>query len=61
MKKKPKNQTPEQISPDSDEHFACIAGYTEGGVPYGVTWEEMEADEDPQIVSGLHIDRTVKV
>ncbi len=44
MKKKP-NQTPEQIAPDSDEHFACIAGYTGGGVPYGVTWEEMEADE----------------
>ena len=44
MKKKPK-QPPEQIAPDSDEHFACIAGYTEGGVTYGVTWEEMEADE----------------
>ena len=22
--------------------FAFIAGYTSGGVPYGVTWEEME-------------------
>jgi hypothetical protein len=33
------------INADSDEHFAYIAGYTEGGAPYGVTWEEMEAAE----------------
>ncbi|GAE44768.1 hypothetical protein [Mesobacillus boroniphilus] len=26
---------------ESDETFAFIAGYTEGGVPYGVTHEEM--------------------
>jgi hypothetical protein len=25
---------------DSDETFAFIAGYTEGGAPYGITWEE---------------------
>ena len=25
-----------------DETFAFIAGYTSGGFPYGVTWEEME-------------------
>jgi len=25
---------------ESDELFAYIVGYTEGGVPYGVTWEE---------------------
>ncbi|MDD2853830.1 MAG: hypothetical protein PHY09_18235 [Desulfuromonadaceae bacterium] len=45
MKKKPKKRIPEQIPTDSDEHFAYIAGYTEGGAPYGVTWEEMEAVE----------------
>lgn len=45
MKYKPNKQAPEQIAPDSNEHFAYIAGYTEGGVPYGVTWEEMGADE----------------
>jgi hypothetical protein len=45
MKKKPKKQAPDHLTPDSDEHFAYIAGYTEGGVPYGVTWEEMEAAE----------------
>lgn len=28
------------IKTDSDETFAFIAGYTEGGAPYGVTWEQ---------------------
>ena len=28
--------TPEQV-----DRFFFIAGYTSGGVPYGVTWEEM--------------------
>lgn len=27
---------------ESDETFAFIAGYTDGGAPYGITWEEME-------------------
>ena len=27
--------------PNSDDTFYFIAGYTPGGVPYGVTWEEM--------------------
>ena len=35
----------EQIAPDSDEHFAFIAGYTAGSLPYGVTWEELEKIE----------------
>lgn len=30
------------IEPESDEDFAYIAGYTAGGVPYGLTWEEWE-------------------
>jgi hypothetical protein len=30
---------------DSDDTFAYIAGYTPGGAPYGVTWEEMEKQE----------------
>ena len=30
------------ISCDSDATFAFIAGYTSGGAPYGVTWDEME-------------------
>jgi len=27
---------------DHDAHFDYIAGYTPGGVPFGVTWEEKE-------------------
>ncbi len=27
--------------PASDNRFYCIIGYTSGGAPYGVTWEEM--------------------
>ena len=27
--------------PDQDETFFHIVGYTSGGAPYGVTWEEM--------------------
>lgn len=33
-------------NPDSDLNFAFIAGYTEGGAPYGVTWDEVEAADD---------------
>ena len=30
--------------PGSDDNFYYIAGYTPGGAPYGVTWEEMGLD-----------------
>lgn len=33
----------EAVSIDQDDQFYFIAGYTEWGVPYGVTWEEYEA------------------
>ena len=36
------------ISCDSDETFAFIAGYTSGGAPYGATWGEME-DADGEV------------
>ena len=29
---------------DWDENFAYIAGRTEAGFPYGITWEELEPD-----------------
>src|SRR6056297_2220213 len=32
----------EHINYDQDENFYYIVGYTSGGVPYGVTWEEYE-------------------
>ena len=28
---------------ESDDFFAVIIGYTSGGAPYGLTWEEAEA------------------
>ena len=31
---------------DSDETFCFIAGYTLGGVPFGVTWEEIGKQEN---------------
>lgn len=39
-KRSAKTNQPEIAEPESSEHFAYIAGYTEGGVPYGITWEE---------------------
>lgn len=32
---------PPLSNPDQDDRFFYIAGYTSGGAPYGVTWEEM--------------------
>jgi hypothetical protein len=40
--KKQREQELEDFFSDSDEYFAYIVGYTSGGVPYGITWEEME-------------------
>lgn len=37
---------------ESDDHFAFIAGYTPGGFPFGVTWEDFEdpePDEEPAV------------
>ena len=38
------SKKPEQLPP-YDANFAYIAGYTEGGAPYGVKWEEQEEIE----------------
>jgi hypothetical protein len=37
--------------PECDENFAYIAGYTSGGVPYGVTWEEINKPSDFDAIS----------
>jgi hypothetical protein len=29
---------------DSDENFCFIAGYTAGGTPYGITWEQVRSE-----------------
>ena len=32
--------------PDMDGEFAFIAGYTPGGAPYGVRWEDVGIDSE---------------
>ncbi|MFB9974615.1 hypothetical protein FPQ10_10520 [Allobacillus sp. SKP2-8] len=39
-KLKREEQIEEKLLENSNERFAFIAGYTSGGVPFGVTWEE---------------------
>ena len=41
QRKQSKEQDYYTLYPDSDATFYYIAGYTSGGAPYGVTWEEM--------------------
>jgi hypothetical protein len=36
----------DELSTDSDANFSFIAGYTSGGVPYGLTWEEYNPNHD---------------
>ena len=38
-------------SPDQDDTFAYIAGYTEGGFADGITWEEWEQFEQESSTS----------
>ena len=44
-KRRKKQEDYEENLFGSDEIFAFIAGYTSGGAPYGITWEEMEVIE----------------
>lgn len=41
-KKKKERESVEEI--EQDEFFYFIAGYTEGGAAYGITWEEAYED-----------------
>ena len=34
---------------EQDENFYFIAGYTDGGFPYGITWEEYEAEQSGEV------------
>ncbi len=40
-KREKARQEQDNFNPDQDDNFFFIAGYTSGGAPYGVTWEEM--------------------
>lgn len=37
---------------DQDDTFYYIAGYTSGGAPYGVTWEEMGLEPGMEDLDG---------
>ncbi len=39
----PKSESAELL--EQDENFYFIAGYTDWGFPYGITWEEYEAEQ----------------
>ena len=56
-KHKPKQErvSLEMLSKDSDAHFFFIAGYTLGGAPYGVTWEEAEESGLVEIKSDTNL------
>jgi hypothetical protein len=36
----------EVLTADSDNHFPFIAGYTSGGTPFGLTWEEYNPNHE---------------
>lgn len=40
-KEKKAQQERDFLYEDSDDVFAFIAGYTDGGAPYGITWDEL--------------------
>ena len=44
-----------ELYEDCDDRFAFIAGYTDGGAPYGVMWEEVGIDP------GLPFEEKVKL
>jgi len=38
---------------EQNDHFAYIVGYTAGGAPYGLTWDELD-DEERQLYQKLN-------
>lgn len=57
--RKAAKQANELTSYDQDADFYYIAGYTSGGAPYGVTWEEMETNMVPTVSDGNHMAQPV--
>lgn len=48
-RKKKKLRESQAMVPEQDDTFFFIAGYTSGGAPYGVTWEQMDMDPYDEI------------
>jgi len=44
--KKAEKRLAEEQDDEQDDRFYYIAGYTSGGAPYGLTWEEMELESE---------------
>ena len=53
-----KKQEAQRQNMEQDDRFFFIAGYTSGGAPYGITWEEMKEHIDdgaePELVEVNH-------
>ena len=51
-----RRQRQEEWPEDQDAYFYYIAGYTSGGAPFGITWEEAKArgllEEEPEQEKG---------
>lgn len=43
LQKKQQKELDALVFADSDDTFYFIAGYTSGGAPYGITWEEAKS------------------
>jgi hypothetical protein len=57
-RRKPANEppAPEGYGELWDEDFAFIAGFTEGGAPYGVTWDEWREEDEVRKSPALRSD-----
>ncbi len=44
VKQKKQERGRRDLSQDSDDTFYFIAGYTSGGFPYGLTWDEVDEE-----------------
>jgi len=43
---KPSKPSKLDLTIDSDANFSFIAGYTSGGAPFGLTWDEFNPNHD---------------
>ena len=43
---KPYFPKPDEFPPESNEYLSFIAGYTSSGVPFGLTWEEYNPNNE---------------
>ncbi|MFD1849068.1 hypothetical protein [Oceanobacillus bengalensis] len=56
-----RQQFEEELWEDSDETFAFIAGYTDSGAPYGITWEEWNEEIIPKKESRTKPNKEIRI